>query len=98
MLITDVRIRKIEEEGKMKAIVSVTFDDSFVVHDIKIIDGLNGLFLAMPSRKTPNGEYRDIAHPINAEMRRSLEEDILAKYQEVLEEQEQEQTEKEEDI
>ncbi len=86
MQITDVRIRKIEEEGKMKAIVSVTFDDSFVVHDIKIIDGVNGLFLAMPSRKTPSGEYRDIAHPINSDMRKDLEEQILAKYHEVISE------------
>jgi len=67
MEITDVRIRKIDSEGKMKAVVSVTFDNEFVVHDIKVIESQNGLFIAMPSRKAPDGEFRDIAHPINAE-------------------------------
>ncbi len=70
MKVTDVRVRKVTEESKMKAIVSVTFDDEFVVHDIKIIEGQNGLFIAMPSRKMPDGEFRDIAHPINAETRK----------------------------
>ena len=65
MQITDIRIRQISKEGKMKAVVSVTFDNAFVVHDIKIIDGEKGLFIAMPSRKAADGEYRDIAHPIN---------------------------------
>lgn len=69
MTITDVRIRKIATEGKMKAIVSVTFDNEFVVHDIKVIEGQNGLFIAMPSRKTPDGEFKDIAHPINTDTR-----------------------------
>lgn len=69
MQVTDVRIRKITNEGRMKAIVSVTFDNCFVVHDIKIIEGQNGLFIAMPSRKTPEGEFKDIAHPINQETR-----------------------------
>ncbi len=77
MQVTDVRIRKITEEGKMKAIVSVTFDEEFVVHDIKIIEGQNGLFVAMPSRKMPDGEFRDIAHPINAETRQKIQEAIL---------------------
>ncbi|MGI6706034.1 MAG: septation regulator SpoVG [Clostridia bacterium] len=84
MNITDVRIRKINTEGKMKAIVSVTFDDEFVVHDIKVIEGQSGLFIAMPSRKTPNGEYKDIAHPINAETRGMIQKSILEKYQEMI--------------
>ena len=83
--ITDVRIRKINTEGKMKAIVSVTFDDQFVVHDIKIIEGQNGLFIAMPSRKTPEGEFKDIAHPINSETRGYIQDAILSKYEESLE-------------
>jgi stage V sporulation protein G len=86
MKITDVRIRKINEEGKMKAIVSVTFDDSFVVHDIKIIDGQNGLFIAMPSRKMPDGEFRDIAHPINSETRNLIQEAVFAEYNKILSE------------
>ena len=65
MQITDVRVRKVNSEGKMKAVVSVTFDNQFVVHDIKVIDGQNGTFIAMPSRRTPDGEFKDIAHPIN---------------------------------
>ena len=69
MDITDIRIRKINLESKMKAIVSVTFDNALVVHDIKVIEGADKLFVAMPSRKTPEGEYKDIAHPINSEMR-----------------------------
>ncbi|HHT50943.1 MAG TPA: septation regulator SpoVG [Eubacteriaceae bacterium] len=85
MQITDVRIRKINTEGKMKAIVSVTFDDQFVVHDIKIIEGQNGLFIAMPSRKTPEGEFKDIAHPINSETRGYIQDAILSKYEESLE-------------
>ncbi len=81
MEITDVRIRKIDSEGKMKAVVSVTFDNEFVVHDIKIIESQNGLFIAMPSRKTPDGEFRDIAHPINAETREKIQGVILSKYE-----------------
>jgi stage V sporulation protein G len=81
MEITDVRIRRIDVEGKMKAVVSVTFDNDFVVHDIKIIESQNGLFIAMPSRKTPNGEFKDIAHPINSEMRERLQNAILEKYE-----------------
>lgn len=79
--ITDVRIRKINTEGKMKAIVSVTFDDQFVVHDIKLIEGQNGLFIAMPSRKTPEGEFKDIAHPINSETRSMIQDAILKEYE-----------------
>ena len=82
MQITDTRIRMITKESKMKAVVSVTFDDCFVVHDIKVIEGEKGLFIAMPSKKTPDGEYRDIAHPINSEMRNRLEGVILDAYKE----------------
>ena len=86
MTITDVRIRKIEAEGKMKAIVSVTFDNEFVVHDIKVIEGQNGLFIAMPSRKTPDGEFKDIAHPINTDTREKIQTSILKAYEEAMEE------------
>lgn len=81
MEITDVRVRRISEEGKMKAIISVTFNDQFVVHDIKVIEGQNGLFIAMPSRKMGDGEFRDIAHPINSETRQVLQEAIFAEYE-----------------
>ena len=84
MNITDIRIKKIPTEGKMKAIVSVTFDDAFVVHDIKVIEGQDKLFTAMPSRKTQDNEFKDIAHPINSEMRVALENAILDKYKEVM--------------
>ena len=84
MDITDIRIRKINLESKMKAIVSVTFDNALVVHDIKVIEGADKLFVVMPSRKTPEGEYKDIAHPINSEMRDALETSILEKYQSAL--------------
>ena len=86
MTITDVRIRKIGAEGKMKAIVSVTFDNEFVVHDIKVIEGQNGLFIAMPSRKTPDGEFKDIAHPINTDTREKIQTSILKAYEEAMEE------------
>lgn len=86
MIITDVRIRKIATEGKMKAIVSVTFDNEFVVHDIKVIEGQNGLFIAMPSRKTPDGEFKDIAHPINTDTREKIKNSILKAYEEAMEE------------
>ncbi len=81
MQITDIRIREIAKEGKMKAVVSITFDESFVVHDIKIIEGEKGLFIAMPSRKASDGEYRDIAHPINAETRKVIQDRILQEYE-----------------
>lgn len=86
MQITDVRIRRVDKEGKMKAVVSITIDDEFVVHDIKVIEGENGLFIAMPSRKASDGEYRDIAHPINSGTRESIQRSILEKYREILEE------------
>ena len=82
MKISDVRVRKINSEGKMKAIVSVTFDDCFVVHDIKIIEGQEGLFIAMPSRKMPDGEFKDIAHPINSETRNLVAEAVFRAYEE----------------
>ena len=88
MTITDVRIRKIAAEGKMKAIVSITFDNEFVVHDIKIIEGQNGLFIAMPSRKTPDGEFKDIAHPINTDTREKIQSSILKAYEAAVEEEE----------
>ena len=93
MNITDVRIRKINSDGKMKAIVSVTFDEEFVVHDIKVIDGQNGLFIAMPSRKTPDGEFKDIAHPINTETRERIQNAILSEYQDILREDEEKKAE-----
>lgn len=81
MQITDVRIRKVEKEGKMKAVVSITIDNEFVVHDIKIIDGEKGLFIAMPSRKAADGEYRDVAHPINSDTRSRIQKMILEQYE-----------------
>lgn len=84
MTVTDVRIRKINDEGKMKAIVSVTFDGEFVVHDIKIIDGRNGLFVAMPSRRMGEGDFRDIAHPLTSETRGRIRDAIFEEYEKVL--------------
>ena len=86
MKITDVRIRRVSDEGKMKAVASVTFDSEFVVHDIKIIDGQNGLFVAMPSRKIGEGDYRDIAHPLLSETRTKIKNAIFAEYNRVIEE------------
>ena len=80
MQITDVRVRRVDKEGKMKAVVSITIDDEFVVHDIKIIEGEKGLFIAMPSRKASDGEYRDIAHPINSDTRVAIQNLILDRY------------------
>ena len=81
MQITDVRIRKVAKEGKMKAVVSITIDNEFVVHDIKVIEGEKGLFIAMPSRKAADGEYRDIAHPINSDTRNMIQTLILEQYE-----------------
>lgn len=86
MNITDVRVRKVAKEGKMKAVVSITIDDEFVVHDIKVIEDEKGLFIAMPSRKAADGEYRDIAHPINSTTRDRIQTLVLDKYQEVMNE------------
>ena len=84
MEITDVRVRKVAKEGKMKAVVSITIDEEFVVHDIKVIEGDKGLFIAMPSRKSADGEYRDIAHPINSQTRERIQQMILEKYEDAL--------------
>ena len=92
MEITDVRIRKMSDDGKMKAVASVTFDDEFVVHDIKIIDGQNGLFVAMPSRKMGEGDFRDIAHPLVSEMRNRIKDAIFAAYDNVLAEETNDET------
>lgn len=81
MKITDIRIRRVGADGKLKAYVTVTFDDCFVVHNIKVIEGKNGAFIAMPSRKTKTGEYKDVAHPINSEFRSILQNDILDAYE-----------------
>jgi stage V sporulation protein G len=81
MEITDVRVRKVSKEGKMKAVISITFDNEFVVHDIKVIEGDKGLFIAMPSRKTLDGEFRDIAHPINSNTREKIQTCVLEKYE-----------------
>ncbi|MCK5736560.1 MAG: septation regulator SpoVG [Spirochaetaceae bacterium] len=83
MDITDIRIRKVSADGKLKAYVTVTFDDSFVVHNVKIIEGENGVFIAMPSRKTKSGEYKDVAHPINTSFRTRLQDRILEEYEKV---------------
>ena len=86
MQITDVRVRKVAKEGKLKAVVSITMDEEFVVHDIKVIEGEKGLFIAMPSKKAVDGEYTDIAHPINSETREKIQSIILENYEKVLEE------------
>ncbi len=92
MQITDVRVRKLSKEGKMKAIVSITIDNVFVVHDIKVIEGEKGLFIAMPSKKATDGEYRDIAHPINSATRDSIQKIIMEKYEQALLEPDTEET------
>ena len=81
MELTDIRVRKVEAQGKLKAYVTITFDGCFVVHNVKIIEGEESLFIAMPSRRTKNGDYKDVAHPINAEFRATLQERILAAYE-----------------
>jgi len=83
MDITDIRIRKVNADGKLKAYVTVTFDESFVVHNVKVIEGENGIFIAMPSRRTKNGEYKDVAHPINTEFRGILQDRILDEYNKI---------------
>ena len=84
MQVTDVRVRKIAKEGRMKAVVSITLDGEFVVHDIKVIEGDKGLFIAMPSKRTADGEYKDIAHPINSLTREAIQRVILESYEEAL--------------
>lgn len=87
MNITDVRVRKISTEGRMKAIVSITLDDEFVIHDVRVVEGNSGLFVAMPSRKTPSGEFRDIAHPINSATREKIQTLVLEAYHKETEQQ-----------
>ncbi|MCU5747042.1 septation regulator SpoVG [Staphylococcus sp. SQ8-PEA] len=82
MKVTDVRLRKIQTDGRMKALVSVTLDESFVVHDLRVIEGNSGLFVAMPSKRTPDGEFRDIAHPINSDMRQEIQDAVMKVYDE----------------
>ncbi len=86
MNITDVRLRRIETEGKLRAYVSITFDDSFVVHDLRVIDGNKGMFVAMPSKRLPNGDHKDIAHPINTEVRDMIQKAVLEVFQKETEE------------
>lgn len=87
MEITDVRLRPVNSEGRMKAIASITIDNEFVVHDIRVIDGNNGMFVAMPSKRTPDGEFRDIAHPISSSTREKIQQAVLEVYEKALEEQ-----------
>ncbi|HAR5881662.1 TPA: septation protein SpoVG [Staphylococcus pseudintermedius] len=82
MKVTDVRLRKIQTDGIMKALVSITLDESFVIHDLRVIEGNSGLFVAMPSKRTPDGEFRDIAHPINSEMRQEIQDAVMKVYDE----------------
>jgi stage V sporulation protein G len=84
LIVTDVRVRKLLREGRMKAIVSVTLDDMFVIHDVKVVEGNRGLFVAMPSRKTPDGEFRDIAHPISTMARELIQSAVLQAYEDVV--------------
>lgn len=81
MQITDVRLRRVNTDGRMKAIASITIDNEFVVHDIRVIDGNNGLFVAMPSKRTPDGEFRDIAHPISSATREKIQSAVLSEYE-----------------
>lgn len=92
MQVTDVRIRKLDKIGKIKAVASITLDNAFVVHDIKVIEGDRGMFIAMPSRKSPDGEYRDIAHPVNSDTREFIQKAILKNYEMVLEEEMQQES------
>ena len=82
MKVTDVRLRKIQTDGRMKALVSITLDEAFVIHDVRVIEGNSGLFVAMPSKRTPDGEFRDIAHPINSDMRQEIQDAVMKVYDE----------------
>ena len=82
MKVTDVRLRKIDTDGRMKALVSITLDEAFVIHDLRVIEGNSGLFVAMPSKRTPDGEFRDIAHPINSDMRQEIQDAVMKVYDE----------------
>jgi len=88
MEVTDVRLRRVNTEGRMRAIASITIDNEFVVHDIRVIDGNNGMFVAMPSKRTPDGEFRDIAHPISSATREKIQKAVLDEYERVGEEEE----------
>lgn len=83
MKVTDVRLRKIQTDGRMKALVSITLDEAFVIHDLRVIEGNSGLFVAMPSKRTPDGEFRDIAHPINSDMRQEIQDAVMKVYDEI---------------
>ena len=93
MKITDIKVRKLLDSGKLRGVISITLDDAFAVHDIKVIQGENRLFVAMPSRRDEKGTFRDVVHPINSELRNELETQILSAYQRELENQSMEQTE-----
>ncbi|MCG2011098.1 septation regulator SpoVG [Staphylococcus epidermidis] len=82
MKVTNVRLRKIQTDGRMKALVSITLDEAFVIHDLRVIEGNSGLFVAMPSKRTPDGEFRDIAHPINSDMRQEIQDAVMKVYDE----------------
>lgn len=82
MKVTDVRLRKIQTDGRMKALVSITLDEAFVIHDLRVIEGNSGLFVAMPSKRTPDGEFRGIAHPINSDMRQEIQDAVMKVYDE----------------
>ena len=82
MIVTDVRLRKIQTDGRMKALVSITLDEAFVIHDLRVIEGNSGLFVAMPSKRTPDGEFRDISHPINSDMRQEIQDAVMKVYDE----------------
>lgn len=82
MKVTDVRLRKIQTDGRMKALVSITLDEAFVIHDLRVTEGNSGLFVAMPSKRTPDGEFRDIAHPINSDMRQEIQDAVMKVYDE----------------
>ncbi|CAC7277090.1 TPA: septation regulator SpoVG [Staphylococcus aureus] len=82
MKVTDVRLGKIQTDGRMKALVSITLDEAFVIHDLRVIEGNSGLFVAMPSKRTPDGEFRDIAHPINSDMRQEIQDAVMKVYDE----------------
>jgi len=88
MEVTDVRLRRVNTEGRMRAIASITIDNEFVVHDIRVIDGNNGMFVAMPSKRTPDGEFRDIAHPISSSTREKIQAAVLVEYDRVGKEEE----------
>lgn len=93
MEVTDVRLRRVNTEGRMRAIASITFNEAFVIHDIRVIDGNDGLFVAMPSKRTPDGEFRDIAHPINSDTRAKIQDAVLTEYHLVGEQEEEAKTE-----